>query len=170
MKLNPAQQNYPVHEIEMLAGVETMLRHADILQGANFKWLTDHKGLIHLLHQKNLSSRQARWLEKISSFSFEVVYIPGSENVVADTLSRMYANDSPGTIRAGSEHTLHDVDDDDAVETKDIMPDLPILAGLEARVATRHSDRAQRPTEKAAAAQVDNYSRSSARPRRTSDK
>lgn len=24
-KLNPAQQNYPVHEIEMLAGVETML-------------------------------------------------------------------------------------------------------------------------------------------------
>ena len=32
-KLNPAQQNYPVHEIEMLAGVKTMLRHADILQG-----------------------------------------------------------------------------------------------------------------------------------------
>jgi len=26
-KLNPAQQNYPVHEIEMLAGVETMLCH-----------------------------------------------------------------------------------------------------------------------------------------------
>ena len=25
-KLNPAQQNYPVHEIEMLAGIETMLR------------------------------------------------------------------------------------------------------------------------------------------------
>lgn len=39
-KLNPAQQNYPVHEIEMLAGVESMLRHADILQGAKFKWLT----------------------------------------------------------------------------------------------------------------------------------
>lgn len=29
-KLNSAQQNYPVHEIEMLAGVETMLRHRDI--------------------------------------------------------------------------------------------------------------------------------------------
>ena len=72
-KLNPAQQNYPVHEIEMLAGIETMLRHADILQGVKFKWLTDHKGLIHLLNQKNLSGRQARWLEKISSFSFEVV-------------------------------------------------------------------------------------------------
>jgi hypothetical protein len=54
-KLNSAQQNYPVHEIEMLAGIETMLRHADILQGAKFKWLTDHKGLIYLLNQKNLS-------------------------------------------------------------------------------------------------------------------
>ena len=54
-KLNLAQQNYLVHEIEMLAGVETMLRHADILQGAKFQWLTDHKGLTYLLNQKNLS-------------------------------------------------------------------------------------------------------------------
>ena len=54
-KLNPALQNYMVHEIEMLAGVEIMLRHVDILQGAKFKWLTDHKGLIYLLNQKNLT-------------------------------------------------------------------------------------------------------------------
>jgi len=54
-KLNPVQQNYPIHEIEMLAGVETMLRYRDILQGVKFKWYTDHKGLIHLLRQKNLS-------------------------------------------------------------------------------------------------------------------
>jgi hypothetical protein len=54
-KLNPAQQNYPVHEQEMLAGVEGMLRYRDILQGAKFTWLTDHKGLIHLHNQKNLS-------------------------------------------------------------------------------------------------------------------
>ena len=72
-KLNSAQQNYPVHEIELMAGVETMLRHADILQGVKFKWVTDHKGLTHLLNEKNLSGRQARWLEKISSFDFEVV-------------------------------------------------------------------------------------------------
>ena len=97
-KLNPAQQNYPVHEIEMLAGIETMLRHYDILQGVIFKWLTDHKGLTYLLNQKNLSGRQARWLEKISMFDFEVVYIPGSENVVADALSHIYANDLPGTV------------------------------------------------------------------------
>lgn len=154
-KLNSAQQNYPVHEIEMLAGIETMLRHVDILQGITFKWLTDHKGLIYLLNQKNLSGRQARWLEKISSFSFEVVYIPGSENVVADALSRMYANDSPGTIRAPSEFPLHDVADDDTVDTLQQMSELPILAGLEARVATRRGSRVRKPTEKAAAAQAE---------------
>ena len=97
-KLYPAQQNYPVHEIEMFAGVETMLRHIDILQGVNFKWLTDHKGLIYRLNQKNLSGRQAHWLEKISGFTFTVVYIAGSENIVADALSRIYSNDSVGMV------------------------------------------------------------------------
>ncbi len=86
-KLNPAQQNYPVNEVEMLGGVETMLRHKDILQGTNFTWITDHKGLTHLLNQKNLSGRQARWIEKISLFDFPVQYVPGEENVLADTLS-----------------------------------------------------------------------------------
>ena len=59
-KLNAVQQNYPVHEHEMFAGVETMKRYRDILQGAQFRWFTDHKGLIHLLKQKNLSGCQAR--------------------------------------------------------------------------------------------------------------
>jgi len=148
-KLNSAQQDYPVHEIEMFAGTETMLRHVDILQGAKFKWLTDHKGLIYLLNQKNLSGRQARWLEKTSSFTFEVVYIPGSKNVVADALSRIYSNDSSGTVRAKSEFTAHDVIDDDTIGIIPGTGELPVLAGIEARIATRHGSRVRRPTEKA---------------------
>jgi hypothetical protein len=152
-KLNPAQQNYPVHEIEMLAGIETMLRHTDVLQGVRFKWLTDHKGLTHLLNQKNLSGRQARWLEKISAFDFEVVYIEGSENVVADALSRMYASDSPGTVRSRTEYTSHDVMDDDTTLVETGQVEMPLLAGIEARVASqRRGSRVRRPTEKAASA------------------
>ena len=112
-KLNAAQRNYPVHEIEMLAGIETMLRYRDILQGVHFKWITDHKGLIYLMNQKSLSGRQARWVEKISSFVFEVVYVAGSENVVADALSRLYSNDTSATARSRTEFTYHDVTDDD---------------------------------------------------------
>jgi len=133
-KLNSAQQNYPVHEIEMLAGIETMLCHCDLLQGASFKWITDHKGLIHLMKQKNLSGRQARWLEKISEFDFEVVYVPGTENVVADALSRLYSNDDSRRVRARSEYTYFDVLDEDQPETTILMP---ILAGIEARVAVQ---------------------------------
>jgi hypothetical protein len=161
-KLNAAQQNYPVHEIEMFAGVETMLRHTDILQGTKFKWLTDHKGLIYLLNQKNLSGRQARWLEKISSFSFEVIYIAGSENVVADALSRMYSCDSAGTERARSEYTYHDVVDDDVVEDNSRNGTIPVLAGIEARIATRRGSRLRRPTEKAALTAADSSAASSA--------
>lgn len=147
-KLNSAQQNYPVHEIELLAGIEMMLRHVDILQGVQFQWLTDHKGLTHLLNQKNLSGRQTRWLEKISTFIFKVMYIPGSENVVADALSRLYSNNSKGTQRARCEFTYYDVVDDDTSS----IEAMPILSSIEARVALRHSTREHCFTEKAMAA------------------
>lgn len=135
-KLNPAQQNYPVHEIEMLAGVETMLRHRDILQGVHFKWITDHKGLIHLLEQKNLSGRQARWMEKIGEFDFEVVYVAGTENVLADALSRIYSADEPGMVRARSEYTYFDVVDNDSLLSHAIT--MPLIVGAEARMVTRN--------------------------------
>ena len=163
-KLNSAQQNYPTHEIEMLAGVETMLRHVDILQGVQFRWLTDHKGLIYLLNQKNLSGRQARWLEKMSTFTFEVTYIPGSENVVADALSRIYSNDSSGTIRARCEFTYHDVVDDDTTQVEHEGETLPVLAGIEARIATRRGTRNRRPSQKAVMASESAMTPAPARP------
>jgi hypothetical protein len=87
VKLNSAQQNYLVHELEMFAGVVTMKRHRDIFYGTKFRWFTDHKALIHLLDQKNLSGRQARWIEAISNFNFKIIYIEGSQNVLSDALS-----------------------------------------------------------------------------------
>ena len=85
-KMSSAQRNYPVHEQELSAGVETMLRHRDILQGIPFTWVTDHKGLIHILDQKGLSGRQARWMEKLSEFDFKVKYVAGEENILPDAV------------------------------------------------------------------------------------
>jgi hypothetical protein len=140
-KLNSAQQNYAVHEIEMLAGVETMLRHRNILQGASFKWFTDHKALIHLLKQKNLTGRQARWMEKISEFDFEIVYVTGSSNVVADALSRIYSNEEAGTVRARSEYTVHDGDRNNDLDVQEVS--MPLLVGLEAAALTLSSVKSQ---------------------------
>ena len=49
---------------------------------------TDHEPLKYLYSQPNISSRQARWLEKLSELQLEVVYLPGRDNIVADVLSR----------------------------------------------------------------------------------
>ena len=120
----------------MLAGVETMLRHCDILQGVKFKWFTNHKGLIHLINQKNLSGCQARWLEKISEFDFEIVYVPGVENILSDALSRLYAFDKPGTVRARGEYTYNNVVNNDLLSHHNIS--MPVLVGREGACASLH--------------------------------
>ena len=111
-KLNSAQQNYPVHDVELLAGVKTMLRHKNLLQGMHFFWYTNHRVLEHILKQPALSGRQARWLEKISDFDFTVKYILGTTNILADTLSCIYSGDLPGTICSKPEYTLELNNDD----------------------------------------------------------
>lgn len=136
-KLTSAQMNYPVHEIEMLAGVESMLRHRDILLGCKFTWLTDHKGLVHLLGQRNLSGRQARWMEKIAEYDYEVQYVPGVENVLADALSRIYSNDSPRTVRAASEYTQYADESGFSSRISAQAISMPVYAGIEA-FAVRH--------------------------------
>lgn len=134
-KLTSAQANYPVHEIEMLAGVESMRRHRDILLGCQFTWVTDHKGLTHLLGQKNLSARQARWIERISEFNFSVEYIPGLENILPDALSRLYSNDAPGTVRAPSEFTQYDEDEDLPARLASFNISMPVLVDAEGAAA-----------------------------------
>ncbi|PIL27303.1 transcription factor [Ganoderma sinense ZZ0214-1] len=154
-KLSSAQSNYPVHEIEMLAGVEAMLRHRDVLLGCPFTWVTDHKGLTHLMAQRKLSGRQARWMEKLSEFDFRVEYVPGVDNVLADALSRIYSNDAPGTVRAPSEYAQHDVAAAGA-PSEDLanMISMPVLVGLEAMAAApqmlRRSPRTPKPVAEGA--------------------
>ena len=50
--------------------------------------MTDNKGLKYLFDQLNLNARQARWLDFLSEYDFEIQHIKGKENKVADALSR----------------------------------------------------------------------------------
>lgn len=131
-KLSSAQMNYPVHEIEMLAGVKAMQHHRDILLGCAFTWITDHKGLTHLLNQWNLSGRQACWIEKISEFNFTVEYVPGVDNILTNALSWMYSHDVPGTVRAASEYVQHDDEENLPQGLSSISISAPVYVGLEA--------------------------------------
>jgi hypothetical protein len=108
-KFNSAQQNYPVHEQDILGIIESLKQFQHMLMGTKFRVFTDHKGLEHIMTQKNLSLRQVRWLETLSDFDFDIKYIPGETNTLADALSRIYSAEEPGTIRAPSEYI--DADD-----------------------------------------------------------
>ena len=105
-KWNSAQQNYPVHELELLALIETLKRFKNILYGTRFTVRTDHKTLTHLMTQKDLSPRQHRWLDVIYEFDFEIQYIPGETNIFADALSRIYSEEPDGVVRADSEYVI----------------------------------------------------------------
>ena len=56
--------------------------------GRKFKLRTDHCGLKYLIDQPTLNARQARWLEFLCEFDFEIKHIKGKENKVVDALSK----------------------------------------------------------------------------------
>ena len=89
MQLSQAERNYPMHEKEMLAIVQVLKKfHADLL-GIHFTIHTDHQMLECFQGQRDLSQQQAWWQEFLAEYNFEIVYVKGEENTVADALSHM---------------------------------------------------------------------------------
>jgi hypothetical protein len=90
-KMKPAETRYAPHEQELLALVYAcrMWRHY-LHNGQKFTVMTDHQSLRYLQTQPILSSRQARWKDLLAEFDFDIKYIEGPKNVVADPLSRRW--------------------------------------------------------------------------------
>jgi hypothetical protein len=87
-KMLPAETRYPVHEQELLAIIHALSSWRHYLSGRKFKVMTDHKSLQHFKTQPMLSGRQSRWKDIIANFDFDIEYIEGKTNAVADGLSR----------------------------------------------------------------------------------
>ena len=58
------------------------------LLGRKFELRTDHCGLQHIFTQDHLNARPRRWSELIREYDFDIAYIKGIVNRVADALSR----------------------------------------------------------------------------------
>jgi hypothetical protein len=108
-KFTAAQHNYRVFELETLAILEALLKWEDKLLGYRIHVVTDHKALEFFLTQRKLSSRQARWMEYLSRFDFDIRYIKGITNKVADALSRYYESDMPNEHHEAHEYVNADV-------------------------------------------------------------
>lgn len=94
MQLNSAQRNYPVHERKLLAIVRALAKWRVDLLGANFVVYTDHRTLEAFDTQRDLSRRQCRWQEFLAQYNFDIIYIKGEDNTVADALSRLPYEDT----------------------------------------------------------------------------
>jgi len=85
-KLNDHEQNYVTHDLELIIHALKMWMH--YLLGRRFVLMSDQSVLRCLFDKPNLNARQARCLDTINEFEFEIRYIKGKENRVADALSR----------------------------------------------------------------------------------
>ena len=87
-KLLPREQNYAIIEKECLAVVWAVQKLSRYLLCRSFKIQSDHKPLTFLANRRSTSSRLTRWALQLQQFNFTLEYIPGSQNVLADLLSR----------------------------------------------------------------------------------
>ncbi|KAM9892021.1 hypothetical protein OXX69_012141, partial [Metschnikowia pulcherrima] len=102
-KFKGAELNYDVREKEFLAIIHALKKWRHYLLDKPFVLYTDHHSLQFVLTQKTPSGRIARWLDVLAEYNFEIRYIQGPRNVVADCLSRKDIEAPPGKVE-DSEH------------------------------------------------------------------
>ena len=88
--LNKAEGNYKNSEKELLATVWATKRLRQYLLGNKFKIQTDHRALVWLHNVKDPSSRLLRWRLRLEEYDYEIEFVKGKENKVADCLSRLF--------------------------------------------------------------------------------
>ncbi|WJZ95428.1 hypothetical protein VitviT2T_014200 [Vitis vinifera] len=87
-QLKQHERNYPTHDLELAVVVFALKTWRHYLYGEKFEVYSDHKSLKYIFTQKDLNSRQRRWMETLEDYDFALHYHPGKANVIGDALSR----------------------------------------------------------------------------------
>lgn len=132
MTFKNAELNYPVHKKELLTIIHVLKKWQVNLLGVPFFIYTDHKTLENLNVQKDLSCRQARWMELMSQFDTKIVYIKGEDNTVADALLHLLSSDTPfpsqdmfAKSENSAQHPYHFCEDNnDSMVASIVLPNL----------------------------------------------
>ena len=90
-KLLARERNYATVEKECLSIVWALSKLSRFLLGSKFIIKTDHKALQFLRSAKAKNSRLFRWTLTLEQFNYNLEYLTGKDNVLADFLSRNFS-------------------------------------------------------------------------------
>jgi hypothetical protein len=87
---SPAEQNYDIHDRELLAVIRSFEEWRHLLHGSPTPVLiqTDHHNLTYFMEKHILSPRQAHWSSFLHQFKLLIMYKKEATLIAADTLSR----------------------------------------------------------------------------------
>ena len=87
-KLKPCEKKYSATDKEVLGVVLACRNFHHYLWGTHFTIITDHQPLTSVFKKKTKSPRMNRWILEMREYDYDINYIKGKFNVVADQLSR----------------------------------------------------------------------------------
>jgi hypothetical protein len=96
-KMNKHEVHYHVHERELLAVFDALLKFRCYLNGAaGCSIITDHDTLRHFFRQSDLSTRHVRWLQVLAPYQrhMDIVYKKGAVNHAYALSRRLNLKDS----------------------------------------------------------------------------
>ncbi|CDH59310.1 hypothetical protein RO3G_15169 [Lichtheimia corymbifera JMRC:FSU:9682] len=91
--LSKSERNYSTTKRELLGIVFALQKFHPYLWSNPFTIYTDHKALTYLNTQKLANTMMLNWFDVLMDYQFDIIHLPGIENVLPDQLSRLFTPD-----------------------------------------------------------------------------